>query len=57
MAMVFKGRNSFEQIFDYEVLRPFNQQRQYRNNAEPSSWPQEIAFAEAGKRFVEFTKA
>ncbi len=42
--------------FDSEVLRPLNYQRQYRNNAEPSSWPQEIAFTEAGERFVEFTK-
>ena len=50
-------RPQLREDFDSEVLRPFNHQRQYRNNAEPSSWPQEIAFAEAGERFVEFTKA
>jgi hypothetical protein len=32
--------------FDYEVIRPFNQQTQYRNKADPSSWSQKIAFAE-----------
>jgi len=42
--------------FDSEILRPFNHQRQYRNNAEPSSWPQEIAFRNLGNASLSLRK-